>query len=47
MSDGPFTVSCDRCDFEERTRSYERAKDLVDQHHIPTGHHPTIEEDPV
>lgn len=39
-----YTVECDRCDYREGTDSYERARDLVDQHHIPTGHHPAIEE---
>lgn len=40
-----FTVNCDRCKYSEETESYERAKDLADAHHIPTGHHPAIEEE--
>ena len=39
-----FIVTCDRCDYEEDTESYERAKDLVEHHHIPTGHRPVIDE---
>lgn len=40
-----FTVDCDRCDYEESTRSYERAKDLKNDHHIVTGHRPIIDEE--
>jgi hypothetical protein len=40
-----FKVDCDRCDYSERTESYERAKDLKYNHHIPTGHNPIIKEE--
>jgi hypothetical protein len=39
-----FVVDCDRCDYRETTKSYDRAKDLSYNHHIPTGHRPMIKE---
>jgi len=40
-----FVVDCDRCSYREKTESYERAKDLYESHHIPTGHRPPIKEE--
>lgn len=40
-----LTVDCDRCRFEEKTTSYERAQDIYDQHHIRTGHRQPIKEE--
>jgi len=39
-----LVVECDQCTFKEKTNNYNQAEDLVDKHHIPTGHHPTITE---
>ena len=39
-----YSITCNKCDYRKTTSSYERAKELLYEHHIPTEHRPFIDE---